>query len=498
MSYRRHGIAILSLAAVLFVTATASSGSLRRSQSRVGTQVSHETAFAALGAVGDAEGWGRAVVRDDQLPSGLHRTVQVWLFDMSPRTEYLIEVNGDPIGAILTRSSGSGILKLQSTGKGHDPVPEDLPPAAEVTSIMVYAPGPELVLEGYFTVLALNGGLTIYEEEIDLEDVDNLGVAGMAKVEMKDGGHQEFKSHATGLEPGSTYTVVVDSELVGALTADAQGQARIHLEDPDDNNPLPTSMKPVSDIVSVEWRNSGDVQILFGQFTGAGVCEHLVGTVSMINPDGFTLETADGPVSIVTTDATEWEDVDEFTLAVGDKVKVEGCWNGNELIAEVVELKSRNEPETCSVYVGEITSVSGENFLLTTESEIIEVLTTDETELVGFGDREPAVGDKVKVDGCWNVDVFVADVMELKGQDGKEQCSTKVGIATAVSEYELTLETNKETINVTITDETVRKNFRGHELGVGDKIKVKGCWSGDDLVADEIQLIKAAKLRRVT
>ena len=124
-----------------------------------------ETAFAALDPVGGAEGWGRAVVRDDAQPSGLHRTVQVWLFGMKSRTEYRIEIDGLPIGTILTRPSGSGVLKLQNIGRGHDAVPDDLPPATAVERITVFDLNSAPVLEGMFTNFSQPGGETIFEEE---------------------------------------------------------------------------------------------------------------------------------------------------------------------------------------------------------------------------------------------------------------------------------------------------------------------------------------------
>ena len=310
MNNRRHAFTILSLAVFLLVSTMATSTSLRRSQNRVGTAVTHEVAFAALDPVGGAEGWGRAVVRDDAQPSGLHRTVQVWLFGMSPRTEYPIKINGVPIGTILTRSSGSGVLKLQNIGRGHDAVPEDFPPAAEVELITVFDLNSAAVLEGTFTILSHPGGKTIYEEEITLEEVNASGAAGMAKVEMKEDGHQEFKSHATGLEPFAPYSVVVDGLTVGSLTANEQGQARVHREDPDEDNPLPPELLPVSDILAVEWQDGFGDPVLYGQFTGVGVCEHLLGTISMITATGFTLEVEEESVSVVTTTETQWEDFD--------------------------------------------------------------------------------------------------------------------------------------------------------------------------------------------
>ena len=376
--------------------------------------------------------------------------------------------------------------------------PEDLPPATDIENILVRGPGGALVLEGSFSHYMKPEGNTTYEEEITLEDVTNIGAAGMAKVEMKEGGHQEFKSHATGLMPLTSYTVVVDTLTVGTMTTDKQGQARIHLEDPDDENPLPPELLPVSEIVKVEWKDSNETTVLFGQFTGVGVCGHLVGTVTMVTATGFTLDTDDGPVSVVTTDQTEWEDFEGDPVAAGDQVKVEGCWDVDEMIAEKVELKSRPDAHTCTVYVGAVTSVSGEGFLLTTNTETIPVVTTDETELHDFGGHMPAVDDIVKVRGCWDGDYFIAKVVELKSRGPEEKCANYMGVVTAGTETAFSLETNKETISVITNDDTKWKRYGDHAFAVGDKVKVRGCWDGDSFYAEEVELKKSAKRRRVT
>jgi len=339
MRRRQFKVTLLVFAVISLGSMPASTGSLRSSSGRRLPQAVHGSAYAALQPVGAASGWGRVVVRDADLPSGLHRTVQVWLFGMEPRTEYLIEVDGVEIGTILTRASGSGILKLQNVGSGHDPVPGDLPPAELLESTTAFGPGVAPTLEGTFTSVSHPGGDITYEEEIALEDVTGGEAAGMAKVEMKEDGHQEFKTHATGLVPGSTYSVIVDGLTVASVTADEQGQAWVHLEDPDDDNPLPPELLPVSEIVTVEWWDPAGVLLLSGAFTGVGVCGHLTGTVTDITDNGFIIETDAGPVTVAVTDDTEWDDFGDHELAVGDMVKVEGCWDGDVLVAEEVELK---------------------------------------------------------------------------------------------------------------------------------------------------------------
>ena len=68
-------------------------------------------------------------------------------------------------------------------------------------------------------------------------------------------------------------------------------------------------------------------------------CEKYVGTVTEVSDGGFTIETDAGPLTVVTTEDTEWDDFGDHELTVDDMVKVEGCWDGDAFVAEEVELK---------------------------------------------------------------------------------------------------------------------------------------------------------------
>ena len=413
MRHRQIVVTLIGLAIMVFTNVPANSGTPRISRGRVMPQPTHGKSYAALQPVGAATGWGRAVVGDDDLPSGQHRSVQVWLWGMKSRTEYLVVVDDIEVGTIQTKSSGSGVLKLQNLGHGHDPVPDDLPLAELLKSTTVYGPDLDPTLQGTFTVVGHAKGDTTYEEEIALLDVTGGDAAGMAEVEMKAAGHQEFKTHAKGLIPGSLYSVVVDSLTVASVTADEQGQARVRLEDPDDDNPLPPELIPVSEIVTVEWWDEG-LLLLSGTFTGIGTCEHLRGTVTEVSDGGFTIKTDAGPLTVITTEDTEWDDFGDHELTVGDMVKVEGCWDGDAFVADEVELKNGDDDEECEKYVGTVTEVSDGGFTIETDAGPVTVVTTEDTEWDDFGDHELTVDDMVKVEGCWDGDAFVADEVELK------------------------------------------------------------------------------------
>ena len=414
MRHRHIVIALVGLVLMIFGSVPAYAATPRASRGRLMPESMHGTSFAALQSVGAATGWGRVVVRDDDLPSGMHRSVQVWLWGLESRTEYVIVVDDIEIGTIQTKSSGSGVLKLQNLGRGHDPVPDDLPIAELLESTTVYGPDLDPTLQGTFTAVGHIKGDTTYEEEITLVNVPGGEAAGTAEVEMKEAGHQEFKTHATGLFPGSIYSVVVDGLTVASVTADEQGQARAHLEDPDDDNPLPPELIPVSEIVSVEWWDAEGLLLLSGTFTGVGICEHIMGAVTEVSDGSFTIETYAGPVTVVTTDDTEWDDFGDHELTVGDMVKVEGCWDSDDFVAEEVELKGGDDDEDCEKFVGTVTGVSDGSFTIETDAGPVTVVTADDTEWDDFGDHDLTVGDMVKVEGCWVGDDFVAAEIELK------------------------------------------------------------------------------------
>jgi hypothetical protein len=412
---RRRSFSFLTVLFALVVMAdgiaSGAGGPQRAGAGRVQPQAIHSSAFAALQPVGEAEGWGRIVVRDAELPIGLHRMVEVWLFGMEPGAEFGVSIDGVELGTLRTRPSGTGVLKLQSMGRGHDAVPEELPPAGDLMGALVTGPGGP-VLEGSFSVFGSPGGPTTYEEQITLEDVTGGEAEGWAKVEMKGEEHQEFKTHAAGLVPGGTYTVIVDGLELATLIADAQGQARLHREWPDDDNPLPDALLPVSEIVAVEWHGPEGL-LLQGSFAGLGECDTFLGTVAAISDGGFTLETDSLTIEVATNGDTKWDDFGDHELAVGDRVKVEGCWDNDVLLANEIELKNHDHHDECGSVVGKVGAIAEGVLTIVNGAREVEVLTGSDTEWAGFRGREVAVGDRVKAEGCWEGGAFVARKVTL-------------------------------------------------------------------------------------
>ena len=341
---RRAVYAGILIGLVIGVAAAEATGP-RQGGGRATANAVYVNAIAALESVGATSGWGRIVIQDAQRPAGVERKLQAWLYGLAPGTRYDLEIEGVAVGQVFTRANGDAFLTLGGANGSGSSVPENLAPAEWLREVAVLDRSSAAVLEGRFTVLERGGGSTVYEERIELEDVTGGGVFGVAKVEIKDDDEQEFSTRATGLTPDAGYTIVVDSVLasgfeVGIVTADAQGQAGLELEWPDDDNPLPPELLPVSDILSVEWIGPGGL-LLAGTFTGVNQADEveLEGTFAGLSGDGFTLDTDDGPVQIDVDANTTFKGFASLDdLVLGDVLEVEGWDIGGAILAKKVEL----------------------------------------------------------------------------------------------------------------------------------------------------------------
>jgi cytoskeletal protein CcmA (bactofilin family) len=245
----------------------------------------------------------------------------------------------------------------------------------------------------------------------------------------------------------------------------------------------------------VKWLDPDDFAVLSGYFTGLGVCDKMVGIVTAGDENEFTLDTQEGPVAVITDEDTVWEDFGDHDFGIDDKLKVEGCWDGDVFVAKTVEYKDCCDQDTCFKLVGTATEITPDvQFTLVTEEGPVTVLITGETVMEDFDGNELADGDVVKVEGCLVGDDFVADVIELKRSVHEEKCFKMVGTANAVDPgLSFDLVTGKGTITVLITADTIMEGFDGEDIAVGDKVKVEGCMEGDEFVAHVVELKKNGK-----
>jgi len=258
------------LATLIGTTSQVDAGTMVRRAARAQRMEASEEAAAALTAVGAAQGWGRIKVEDSSRRGVAKREVEVDLFDMEPMAVFQVEADGVFLGTITTDASGWGSLELETDDDGHPPVPAALPPAGDLVSASVRDTSDAFILDGSFVSFApdKDDDMTVHEEKISLSDQAGTGAAGVAKVEREADDQQEFDSRATGLIPGASYSIAVDGFMAGVVTADRIGQARLKLESPDDENPLPTDLQPVEGLRVVEWLDGDGNVVLAGIFTG--------------------------------------------------------------------------------------------------------------------------------------------------------------------------------------------------------------------------------------
>lgn len=345
---QRIGILVLAFF-FTFLSAAETFAGVRGAYRRVDQRRSvadHVVAYAALDALNDGTGWGRFVVRDDLLPSGDERTVRVSLFGLEANAEYVVEADGVEVGTIVTDRKGDGAIKLKTRGRSSEDVPSDLPLASEITGASIYDTWQTVVLEGVFTVVREHiNDPTVHREKIDLVDETGGDAKGMAAVRRKESGAQGFATMASRLEPGLTYSIVVDTIEVGIVTADEEGQAGLELHVPDEENPLPEALQPVDNIRNVQWFQ-GELLLLSGIFTGESDtddrCHEFHGTFVGLTDSGFVLRKGDDEIEIMVTDDTEFEGFGDLAeLVEGDWLEVKACLVGDDLVAESVELKER-------------------------------------------------------------------------------------------------------------------------------------------------------------
>jgi hypothetical protein len=143
-------------------------------------------------------------------------------------------------------------------------------------------------------------------------------------------------------------------------------------------------------------------------------CVELHGVVAERTDTGFVLQVGDDFVTVAVTDETALKGFDSLDdLAVGDEVGLEGCFDGDVLIAAWVKLYA-DEPELeWWVADGTVVDLLDHGFAFEADGEVVIVKFTDETVLDGYENADQiAEGDVVLVEGWWNGEkVFAARVV---------------------------------------------------------------------------------------
>jgi molybdopterin-guanine dinucleotide biosynthesis protein len=487
------GVVVFGLALVGAAQTGSADGQGTRRGGRRQATPNHVAAFAALEPVGSESGWGRILVRDDYRSSGSQRAVKVWVFGLEPGGQYDVEAEGVAIGTVTTDGDGDGELQLhtETEGKG---VLSALPPAGDIVSAAVVDRSLAVVLEGTFSTVSQQLDDAVeYEEKITLEDVTGGFATGMACVRVKESDAQQFVTRGSRLAPGESYRILVDGYLAGAVTADVEGQAALELEHPDEENPLPAELQPVTEIRSVEWYH-GEELLLAGTFLGEPECETVRGVVVEITDDGFVMEVGDRHLSVVVTEETVFREFEHlYDLDEGDAVKVEVCFRGDLLVAEWILLVEDDDEPECIETRGEVLRVGVDELLLLTGDEELVVVVNEDTLFKGFEHlRDLGDGDFVALEGCFDGEVVVAAwVMLLEAAD-EPDCRRFEGVFVERTDGGFVMLVGEDDrLHVVVTDQTHLWEFRElDDLDEGDLVATEGCFDGEVFVAEWVMLLE--------
>lgn len=235
---------------------------------------------------------------------------------LSPGTSYRIEVDGFAAGIVTADAVGQAFLELEHPDDSN-PLPAALQPVEALRLVQWTRVDGPLVLSGSFT------------------GVSNGGDGGL------DDGDGSFEGFVTALGTSGFTLLIGGTELAVVVTAatvfeDVAGLDRL----------------VVGDAVEVHGTRDGDILTATrverrGELGDDGDGDWGDGATSIeahivtLRADGFDLGSSAATITVVISDATEWEDVSGLSgLAIGDLVEVEGAWDGDTLHASRVELKN--------------------------------------------------------------------------------------------------------------------------------------------------------------
>ena len=200
----------------------------------------------------------------------VRKDLKVAVEHLLPGTAYDVMIDSFNAGPIMTNDEGEGHLFLSTADiPGAEPLPSELQDFDALQQVDVTASGGVVMLTGLFAdakkVDRDHPGPDYLAVAILKDDAST--VLGMAAAAVKND-EQELVLSVWGLKPGETYTLVIDTNTVGELTASEHGriQAEYSTQATDHDLPLPDALNPVSGLISVELLDSGGTTVVSGDF----------------------------------------------------------------------------------------------------------------------------------------------------------------------------------------------------------------------------------------
>jgi hypothetical protein len=183
---------------------------------------------------------------------------------------YAIIVDGVALAQGNIALGGYFKATFTSDGSSGRFLPPGLRPAVNIRHVEIRNQAGEVVLQGDFSSATNPGGgspTPTGEREADFSAVSETSAEGKTQVSFGPG-YERFRVELKELEASSTYTIVVDTTVVGAFRAGSAGRIKLEWSNggESDTLPLPASIRPVWNIRRVQIRTSTGIVILSASF----------------------------------------------------------------------------------------------------------------------------------------------------------------------------------------------------------------------------------------
>ena len=214
--------------------------------------------------------------------AGSEQKFEIEAGQLQPRTPYKIVVDGkviidgsnpsDPNRARATASNfGTFKVEFKDTPSSNDlPLPAALTPVTNIKIVEVRDAQNRVVLSNTFGTLPGGGGGQSVEKEAKLNATGVIAQAtGKARAEVEPE-REELRVEADGLESGVAYSIFADNVNLGSITAQS-GYLKVEFtSDGSSGRILPSALRPVTGIKTVEVRNPAGQVVLLGTFQAGG------------------------------------------------------------------------------------------------------------------------------------------------------------------------------------------------------------------------------------
>ncbi len=250
-----------------------------------GQSIEKRTNLVSTGALPQAGGEAKVEIEPG------HQELEVRADGLTPGGAYQIIADGVNLGTRTAESDsdnqGFFRVKFRSDGGGDLPLPAPLIPVTNIQHVELRNPAGQVVLQGDFQAGGGeigddngggdddgdgggggNGGGGSVDKEVDLSPTSvDPNAEGRVRVRMN-GSREELDIEAKDLDSNTNYTIIIDGFTLGSFRTDSSGEIKLEYDTESGDLPLPTQLRPVTNIRHVEVRNGAGQVVLAGDLPG--------------------------------------------------------------------------------------------------------------------------------------------------------------------------------------------------------------------------------------